>query len=347
MLLGLVLPSPADVIVLVNGNEIRGEIVERDEKRIRVRLPLGEIEIPLAQIREIREEGATASRVGEARALAGDRCYDLALRWLDLAAGEGDDREAVVAARREILLAQARFLSSRGSFEAARRALAGALAIDPDSVEALRERAQLDERRAEAAVRIAAARSALAGGDPDAAIRGLDLLAARWPAQALDFSTDLFDALLARGDRRFLAERDHRAAHADYDRALDLEPGRRLDLESRWTTTFAIGILSGALNQGRAGVALPEIDEAEAAFPGHPLIGFLRGLALEELDREAEARSAYLRSLAALEPHAPPPATLEAAREALRQKLQIDPGCCASARRTSGGVGPPPATGRS
>lgn len=186
------LPVRADVLHLVNGRAIQGEVTEHGETLV-VRSASGRISIPRAQVARIEREsrgslllaeGRRAERVGDERAAAG--FYQRALEQGEAAAGPELSRLGGQLRRddpgdAERRLAQAATALAVGEAERA-RSLAAAVCEDKTSGRELRLRAQyvlgraleaLDQRSAAAQ----AYRTALAGLEPPSDLDALRELA--------------------------------------------------------------------------------------------------------------------------------------------------------------------------
>src|SRR6476660_6182354 len=58
-LLGLALPVRADLIVLVDGDRVTGQVVAKDTKRVRVQTPYGLLVIPREKVERIKKDDGT------------------------------------------------------------------------------------------------------------------------------------------------------------------------------------------------------------------------------------------------------------------------------------------------
>ncbi|MBI4616251.1 MAG: tetratricopeptide repeat protein [Planctomycetes bacterium] len=325
LFLAAAFPAAADTIVLANGNELRGEIIEEGADVVRVRMPYGVIEVPRSEIVEIRRESPAETLLGQAEELAGAHVYDLARRLAEQALAVEPESVEVRERVANVLLRQGRYLVEQGGFDGAERAFerAGQLGFGDQAAEGL---VGLRGRRREVEEATAAARRDLAAGRADEAAEAVERLLARSPGFAIELADLDFEAHVARGDSRFQAM-DPTGAFTDYDHALAAAPRRSGELEDRWTAALGVRVYRDSILAGKPGDALAELARGEESFPGNRFLAFLSGLALEELDRDPEAYAAYRRALGDAAATAEVDSgALDAVREEARRSLGLSEG---------------------
>jgi hypothetical protein len=118
----LVSPAPGDIVHLRNGNSLEGVVTAVTSSEVTLRLAIGELELPLADVREIEQADSTLAEFFRRRSVLRTDEASQAADWLDLAAWawrQGLDHSAgeaaMVAARLDPRLpALEPFMTERG-----------------------------------------------------------------------------------------------------------------------------------------------------------------------------------------------------------------------------------------
>jgi tetratricopeptide (TPR) repeat protein len=286
-------PLGADVITLLNGNQIHGEIIRRGERSVTVKFPGGVIEIQERDIASIEGESRAAYLLAEGEKHLRRQDFDGAIRYFESALEEKPDsagaQERLLKARQ----LRADDLSRRGLIEEARDAYQGLLRSRPGD-----EAARLRVEELSAEIRAAAEEEALGkeeieSGRIEAGYARLKKLYDRYLGRRESITPALARALVALGNHE-IQRRQFKSAEAYYLEALALDPDLVPEVEPGYVYVKSQE-LRQPFQQGEHAVLLKESDKALEVVPASPVLQYLRGHALEGLGRPKEAAEVYRR----------------------------------------------------
>jgi len=305
----------ADIIVLVNGEKITGQIVEEDRERVVVRVAYGQYAIPRERIRSIERQSPLEGHLAQGDELCargrfrmGLREYQRALR-LEPDSKKAQERLASGYARfGRYCLARKRFKEARAYFEKLK-------AIDPKSLDAAAGFAQLDEAVAKLRVRVRAGRLALTAGRLTEAIEKLEAVLADAPDLREEINPLLGQAYAVGAAVRYKEKRWGECA-ALIDRALASDPALAGELEAPFIASH-LQLLIGEIGGDKLAAADARAKRLLDFAPTNGLVLYYAGALAEKAGRPAEAVARYARALGRTPPRV---ATAELARE-LREAL--------------------------
>ena len=307
----------ADTIILRNGNEIQGEIVEETAQKLTVRFPGGTLVIARRDITSIqrqarldyllqageaslrREDAAVAEDLFRAARRA-DAASEPAKRGLESAL---EKRAALLARQdlhRDALEAYEKLL---GEFPASPRAHEAMAQVRAAAANALRE-----EREG---------RESLDAGDAEKALTTLQRVADRYPDRRVAVAAPLARAFAARGET-MLAAGKFAEAETQFLEAASLDPDLLPRVAGAYAHSRAQRIVR-LLDESNPRGVVELADEGLRLLPSCDVLHYLRGVGLETLKRERDAREAYLRVEGVAPPKDPktPTIALRGAAEAI------------------------------
>ncbi len=288
--------SSADVIVLKNGNEVHGEILAENSRRIVVRFPGGTLEIQRKRIERIERQNRGQYLLEEA-----DKCLQ-----------RGDYAEAIAAYRSVLDREPTSEPAAAGLFAARRyqasylrdigrltesRALLDELSRDP-STDPSRQQAVIAERKTLDEIVTARRRDErravadLEAGNVEGAIVRLGRLYDQGRDRRSEIGGHLAAAYVQRGDRA-LAGSDWKRAIESYQAAASIEPELAATIRTRYVHA-AIPSLTPLASDGKFAELHAEARRALDIAPGDRRLRYFLALGLEGLGEERTAAEEYL-----------------------------------------------------
>lgn len=304
-----------DLVVLKNGNEIRGEVLQESEDALVVRFPGGTLELRRRDVERVDREPRRRYLVGEGeRALARGAFADAVAAFEEAVRADPDSeraREGLLGAR----LGRARELREIGRYAEARALCEEVLRGDPGSpaarheVEAIEKTLEDGRREEERAL------EEIRRGDLEAGIWRLGRVYDRFPDRRGALRRPLASAIAEEG-RRLLERSEWEAAEERYLRALALEP----EILPRVAEPYAFAVERQVLplvEEGKFEAAERKVREGLDVHPGSRALRYYLGLAFEARGDARRAAEEYLAILDAKRP-----AKLESAAAALRLEVE-------------------------
>src|SRR5688572_6493031 len=314
-LLLLALLSHGDVVLLRNGNEIQGEVLEEGAERVVVRFPGGVLELRRREVREIRRQPRAVYLVeqGEKQARRGDP--EGAFLTLETAVAEDPGSER---ARADLITARhglAVWLRDLKRHAEARAAFEALLRMEPSHPTAKEEIRALEELQAEAAREEERGRSELSKGDLESGVWRLQRVFDGFPERRATLAKDLAAALVRQGNGR-LNGGLWKEAEDLYAKALATDPEVLLRLERPFT--FArVRRIQEILPAGDFSIVEALATGGLEVSPACGAFRYYRAVALEGQGKTREAAEEYL---SITEGRRPP--SLEGAVARLRQEAE-------------------------
>ncbi|MCI0651024.1 MAG: hypothetical protein L0Z55_03995 [Planctomycetes bacterium] len=282
----------ADIVVLKNGNRIRGRVIAHTDAGVALELPYGEMMIPARQVASVitEDEDDFLRHTGE-ELLARDA--ERGLEFLRAAWQENPAAEAGKRALIKALIATGERLLTEGRTNAATTHLAEAEGIDPEAPElaALIAKArQAEAARADLAARAAAARGA---GRWQEAYAAFKELLQRFPEARTDHRRTWAESAVQVGNAHFNGER-FADASACYQEALRQEPDliRTLELPLAYAELRAVAPL---LEKGDFSAARVRLLAVHDLLPEEPSIRYHLALTAERAGDLGEAARHYAK----------------------------------------------------
>jgi tetratricopeptide (TPR) repeat protein len=282
----------ADVVVLKNGNEIQGEIIQEAEDRIVIRFPGGTLELPRKQVESVRRQARKDYLIDEGEKQVRRGNAEEGLQMLEEALREdpGSQRagKALLDAREHV----AGSLRDQSRFDEARAAFASLLAENPAHPHARAEIEAIDRMLAEADREEERGRSEIGAGDLETGTWRLQRLFDGFPERRSRVAQPLAAALLRHGDRRLHAKA-WKEALGLYQRALTIDPDLHPRLRVQHTVATARAIEELLPAGDFKAIARLSAEGLEVEPESGPL-RFYHALALEGLGKAREAAEMYL-----------------------------------------------------
>lgn len=288
-------PAHADLIHLINGKVLQGEVVSEDADFVVVKVPYGTIKIRRDQIEHIEKQTEGEYRLDLGQSLLIQKRYAQALEQLEAAYAEDKETAGVAATLKNAYADYAAHLLKNRRLDEAEAVYKRLEKLAPDSPAAkagfellARERGSLDEL-------VGAARRAGAGDDPMRAIMSYE--------KALAFSPDAIKTIgpeLARARAR-LAEALYRAgrfqnASTELEKAFALDPALADSLERLYAASALSAVLQ-ELQAGQTEEALKQLDRLLSFAPANRLALYVAGRTQQALGHTAEAGAYFARGL--------------------------------------------------
>jgi tetratricopeptide (TPR) repeat protein len=281
----------ADIVVLENGNEIQGEIVQEDRKFVTVRFSGGTLRLPRRDVKEIKRQKKLVFAIEEAEKALLRKDFSRAIELLvELRSADPESvkpRTMLLEAREQ----HARHLHDLHRYRDAITAYDEILREDPDNARGRNGRDAVLASEEEARVELASARSELESGSLETAIVRLERIYDHFPDTRDEVGRQLSLAYASRGRAAFESEEWRDAAEAFY-RAATTDPQLAGDIEAPFVASLLRQIetlLPGGDFPGIEIVARRGLD----VVPENAALNFYFGIAIEAAGKEPEARSLY------------------------------------------------------
>jgi len=304
-----------DVVLLKNGNEIQGEVLEESEDRVVVRFPGGTLELRKKDVEAIRRQSRLdyLTEEGEKFLLRGDSegAVDLYREALREAPASVKARDGLKRAHEE----RAASLAKLGRYGEARAAYEALLKSEPSNARAREEIRVIEETLKEAQREEERGRAEIEGGDLEKGSWRLELIYDRFPERREAVRPILSRGFLRQGDK-LLSRGDWRGAEGSYLKALSVDPEVLPELRRQYATAKVLQIepLVRAGDFALAGKAAAEGLEID---PASEVLRYHHGLALEAEGKAREAAEEYLSITDSRRP-----SQLESAVEKLRHEAE-------------------------
>lgn len=284
-------PTWADLIILKNGNEIRGKILSQGPNRIVIEVPYGKMVISPKQVREIQAEEQEDYLRKTGQRLLGTRDLETALSFLRQAWQQNPESSACRQALIDGLLRCAADQIDRRRFRKSAPFLEEAADLDPENAE-LRQLRQRVRRSLEDRKKLELeAEQAVSTQDLSGAHAAFTALMERFPEDRDRWREGLARFSLALGHLEF-EEKRHERARKLYHQALTHDP----DLIAHATEPLAfieIQRVVPLLEQGQFAQARAQLRQAQALLPDNPAIIYHLALAAEGAGEASEAAHLY------------------------------------------------------
>ncbi len=291
----LCFPVLGDVIVLQNGNEIQGEVVNDDGEKIVVKFPGGTLELGRKQVKQVRrqskmeylfEEGEKLLRRGENEDAVAT--FKEALR----------EDPASLRAQSGLLESEEKYalqLEDLGRYEDARDAFTRLLQQDPDNERVGREIRIIDGILEEARKEEARGREEIEGGNPEQGIWRLQRIFERFPGRRKDIAPILSSTIARVGDN-LLKKQDWNGAQAQYQRALSTDPDCIPRLRAQHTQC-KVRLIEPLVRTGDFTSIEKLAAEGLDVDPTSETLRYYRALAMEGKGKARDAAEEYLAIL--------------------------------------------------
>ncbi len=304
----------ADVIVLKNGNEIRGEIVEENSRRLTVKFTGGTIYIELRDVASVRREGKLEYLLSEGETML-RRSPEDAIAIFEKALEREPTSEP---ARKGLVAAQEKHGEELVSAHLYREAIAAyqaLLARAPDHPRAAAVVARIEETLKGLAEEEGSGLEALRRGKLDEALPRLKRVYQELPERRAAIGTSLARALILKGNW-FLSNGRIEEAEASYIEAVSIDPDLVPDMSLQFGVARARRLWPLAERSDWKGL-LSGAEDGLRIAPESPLLAYLGALALQGMGRTREAAEEYLKITGGERP-----ADLARSVERLRQEAE-------------------------
>jgi len=304
-----------DVVLLRNGNEIQGEVLEEGSERVVVKFPGGVLELRKREVREIRRQPRVVYLVeqGEKQARRGDPQGAILTLEAALAEDPGSERAraALITAKHGLAV----WLRDLKRHAEAREAFEALLRFEPSHPTAKEEIRALEELQAEAAREEERGRSELSSGDLESAVWRLHRVFDGFPERREALAKDLAAALVKQGNGR-LNGGAWQEAEDLYAKALAMDP-EVLPRVERPFTFARVRRIQEILPAGDFAIVEALAAGGLEVSPACGAFRYYRAVALEGQARTREAAEEYLSITGGKRP-----ASLEGAVARLRQEAE-------------------------
>ncbi|MFN0057106.1 MAG: peptidase MA family metallohydrolase [Planctomycetota bacterium] len=283
----------ADVIVLKNGNEIRGRVKQEFGDTIEVELPYGSMMIERREVREIRREDEAEYLKSAGEQLLAGRDVGKGLEYLRRAHREAPDSNQHLRALVNALAVAGRAHYDQRRHRAAQALVEEGLRLAPEQVELTKLERELKASAAQQARLSTEADAAEARGDFAEAHARLKTLRELWPEDRELYRARYAMAAARLGHQRLEANA-HQEARDFYFEALcanpDLVDQLRLPLGYA-----ALQVVLPKLQQGEMQSARRELLTVFEVLPDHPAITYCLAITEESCGNLSEAAELYSR----------------------------------------------------
>lgn len=304
-----------DVVVLKNGNEIRGEVLQESEDALVVRFFGGTLELRRRDVERVDREPRRRYLVEEAeRRLAGGAFADAIAAFEEAVRAAPDSeraREGLLSAR----LGRARELREIGRYAEARALSEEVLREDPERAAAWREIEAIEKTLEDGRREEERALGEIRRGELETGIWRLGRVYDRFPDRRGALRRPLASAIAEEG-HRLLERSEWEAAEERYLRALALEP----EIHPRVAEPYAFAVerqILPLVAEGKFEAAERKVREGLDVHPASEVLRYYLGLAFEARGDARRAAEEYLTILDAKRP-----ARLESAAAALRLEVE-------------------------
>jgi tetratricopeptide (TPR) repeat protein len=282
----------ADVIVLKNGNEIRGEIVEENSRRLTVKFTGGTIYLELRDVASVRREGKLQYLLSEGETML-RRSPEDAVAIFEKALEREPTSEP---ARKGLLAAQEKHgeeLASAHRYREAIAAYQSLLVRAPDHPRAAGAVARIEETLQRLAEEERSGMEALRRGKLDEALPHLKRVYQELPERRAAVGTSLARALILKGN--WLLSNDRiEEAESSYIEAVSIDPDLVPDMSLQFGVARARRLWPLAERSDWKGL-LSGAEDGLRVAPESPLLAYLGALALQGMGRTREAAEEYLK----------------------------------------------------
>jgi Tfp pilus assembly protein PilF len=281
-------PVLADVIILKNGNSIRGKIVHSDSKEITIEVPFGTMRIKRSKIKKIIRENEKKYLEKEGDHIISLGSFGEAIRYYKKALEKDPSSDRL---RSKIEKAYASFIRhclERKNLRQAAEAQKGLEEFNPDSTAAHTEIALLNKMLEQARIAEEKGVSQLATGKFGDAIRSLERALSIAPGRRKTVYPKLAEAYMKSAEG-FLRLMDIKSAARQYDKAVEYGPELLMRVEKPWTFT-KVKLAMDDLLAGKLKRAKKEIKSVLGALPDSQfaLFALAEAYRIEKLFKKAE-----------------------------------------------------------
>lgn len=284
-----------DVIVLKNGNEIQGEILQEEGERVVVRYPGGTLELQRRQIAEIRRQSRADYLFdeGEKRLLRGE--HEAAIGAFDEIVRDHPDSARAQKGWLESHTEFAFTLEELGRYEDSKSILEKILAAKPDQDSARKSIQVIDAILEESRKEKAKGFAELDRGELEQGTWRLQRIFDRFPGHRPEVGPVLAAAVIAQGDKQ-LRKQNWNEALTYYQRALAIDPKADSLLREQHGLCKA-KLIEPLIARGDFSTIEKYAAEGLDVDPANEALRYYRGLALEAGGKAREAAEEYLALL--------------------------------------------------
>jgi tetratricopeptide (TPR) repeat protein len=313
----------ADLIYLKNGRVLRGEVVKMDDQTVVVVVPAGKITLPRHQVDYVERQSKAEYQVDQADSYLRMRRFDRAI-WVLEKAREGNPHSAKVKEKLvQAYEAWAKELVKQRRLTAAEETFAKLKALAPDSDAIIGADAEIGQLKAQLNTILERGQGFARAGRVNEAIETLEQALAFSPEAREQAGATLADAYARRAQALYQATQNLKA-HADLERAFELDPGLGERLEDLYVAN-ALQYFHGLYSKGEVEAARNFLTGALRYAPSHKVLLFVAGQVEENEGRFREAANLYGKALGKYLPTANDK-SVPPFRESLRKKLGLEEG---------------------
>jgi len=280
------------VVRLKNGNELLGEVIREDDKRLTLKFEGGVIQIPQRRIESVKKESRLDYLIELGQAQMNRSSFEAALETFRQARAEGPRSQRAGEGLLEAQRALGKELVRLKRYHEARDVLVDLVQGVPNDSEARTQIRAIDSLLARARKDGRSAVQELKGGKLDRGLRKLHTLYNDFPDFREEFAAPLARAYGLKGDQLLVASR-LQEAEAAYARAISIDPELVPAVRQQYAVIKVKKIQ--ALLDANDFVALEqETEQGIEVAPGHPTLRFYHALALEGRGKTRRAAEEYL-----------------------------------------------------
>jgi tetratricopeptide (TPR) repeat protein len=286
--------SHADIIRLINGGELRGEIIERSGGVVRIRTARGEITLREDEILRIEVESATETLISRAKQLSSAGDLDGALRKLAEASRAGADKEQLRRLDLTFRKYESERLENEGRFTEAYNVLVDAKKVAPDNAEIDLGLQRLERHIKEVAGGADEAKRALASGDGLRAVSIYERILKESPSSRESLRLQVGRAYVKAGWN--LLDKNDIAALDMFQKALEFAPEEKERLDRAMVVAHYTIIQEMQLNE-RYKEAFAESEKLFASNPDLAFVIYQHAWLMAQLKKRVAARDELLKIL--------------------------------------------------
>ncbi len=283
----------ADIIFLKNGNQLQGEILERNERRLTVRFPNGIVRISTRDVDHVESENHLEYLLSEGERHLRRSDFQGAISYFEEAIeNSGGGRRA----RNGLVQAHARYagrLREERRLGQAAAAYQKLLSLRPDDLGASRALEEVYREAGEVIDTITAGRQLLERGQFEEAYESLRKVYKTYPDRRSELNASLGQAAMRLGHAAY-SQGDGETAERHYLEALGFDP----DLLNRVAENYAtikISQLQTLVQNGDLKETLRVAHEAKGIVPTDLFIEYYRGLGLQATGKRQESAEIFLQ----------------------------------------------------
>ena len=283
----------ADIIFLKNGNQLQGEILERNERRLTVRFPNGIVRISTRDVDHVESENHLEYLLSEGERHLRRSDFQGAISYFEEAIeNSGGGRRA----RNGLVQAHARYadrLREERRLGQAAAAYQKLLSLRPDDLGASRALEEVYREAGEVTDTITAGHQFLERGQFQEAYESLRKVYKNYPDRRSELNASLGQAAMRLGHAAY-SQSDGETAERHYLEALGFDPDL-LNRVAEYYATIKISQLQTLVQNGDLKETLRVAHEAKGIVPTDLFIEYYRGLGLQATGKRKEAAEIFLQ----------------------------------------------------